>query len=160
MRVARRVRRGDRGKRTLATSKPRPRSHPISGTRTRYCAGTPAGYGTNPATVRSIAWLTVRLAQENPLWGYRRIHGELTKLGVSVAASTVYEILRAASIDPAPRRDGPTWRQFLHAQSRRDPGCRFPARGYCRADQAVRISYVESPCVSSPGAGPGWIVSP
>ena len=70
-----------------------------------------------PATVRSIARLTIRLAHENPLWGYRRIHGELTKLGVSVAASTVYEILRAAGIDPAPRRDGPTWRQFLHAQA-------------------------------------------
>ena len=47
--------------------------------------------------VQSIARLTVRLAQENPLWGYRRIHGELTKPGVSVAASTVYEILRTAS---------------------------------------------------------------
>ena len=70
-----------------------------------------------PATVRSIARLTIRLANENPLWGYRRIHGELTKLGVTVAPSTVYEILRAAGIDPAPRRDGPTWRQFLHAQA-------------------------------------------
>ncbi len=49
--------------------------------------------------------------------GYRRIHGELTKLGVAVAPSTVYEILRAAGIDPAPRRDGPTWRQFLHTQA-------------------------------------------
>ena len=70
-----------------------------------------------PATVRSIARLTIRLAHENPLWGYRRIHGELTKLGATVAASTVYEILRVAGIDPAPRRDGPTWRQFLHAQA-------------------------------------------
>jgi hypothetical protein len=43
-------------------------------------------------------------------------HGELTKLGVRVAPSTVWEILRAAGIDPAPRRLGPTWRQFLHAQ--------------------------------------------
>ena len=70
-----------------------------------------------PATVRSITRLTIRLADENPLWGYRRIHGELTKLGVSIAASTVYEILRAAGISPAPRRDGPTWRQFLHVQA-------------------------------------------
>ena len=70
-----------------------------------------------PPTVRSIARLTVRLAKENPLWGYRRIHGELTKLGVTIAPSTIYEILRAAGIDPAPRRDGPTWRQFLHAQA-------------------------------------------
>src|SRR5450631_634655 len=70
-----------------------------------------------PPTVRSIARLTVRLARENPLWGYRRIHGELTKLGATVAPSTVYEILRSSGINPAPRRDGPTWRQFLHAQA-------------------------------------------
>jgi putative transposase len=70
-----------------------------------------------PPTVPSIARLVVRLAKENPLWGHRRIHGELTKLGVTVAPSTVWEILRAAGIDPAPRRSGPTWRQFLHAQA-------------------------------------------
>jgi putative transposase len=70
-----------------------------------------------PPTIRSIARLTIRLAHENPLWGYRRIHGELTKLGLTIAPSTIYEILRAAGIDPAPRRNGPTWRQFLHAQA-------------------------------------------
>jgi len=70
-----------------------------------------------PPIVRSIARLVVRLARENPLWGYRRIHGELTKLGVMVGPSTVREILRVAGIDPAPRRSGPTWRQFLHAQA-------------------------------------------
>ena len=69
-----------------------------------------------PPTIRSIARLVVRLANENPLWGYR-IHGELTKLGATIAPSTVYEILRAAGIGPAPRRAGPTWRQFLHAQA-------------------------------------------
>ena len=70
-----------------------------------------------PPTVPGIGRLVVRLAKENPLWGHRRIHGELAKLGVMIAPSTVWEILRAAGIDPAPRRSGPTWRQFLHAQA-------------------------------------------
>src|SRR2546429_1763504 len=70
-----------------------------------------------PQTVWSIARLVVRLARENPLWGHRRIHGELVKLGVTVAPSTVWEVLRAAGINPAPRRWGPSWRQFLYAQA-------------------------------------------
>jgi putative transposase len=70
-----------------------------------------------PPAIRSIARLVVRLANENPLSGYRRIHGELSKLGVRVAPSTVYAALRAAGTGPAPRRSGPTWRQFLHAQA-------------------------------------------
>ena len=70
-----------------------------------------------PPTLPAITRLVVRLAKENPLWGHRRIHGELTKLGVTVAPSTVWQILHVAGIDPAPRRSGPTWRQFLHAQA-------------------------------------------
>jgi putative transposase len=70
-----------------------------------------------PPTMPGIARLVLRLAKENPLWGYRRIHGELTKLGIAVAPSTVWEILHTAGIDPAPRRSGPTWRQFLHARA-------------------------------------------
>jgi len=70
-----------------------------------------------PPTAPGIARLVIRLAKENPLWGYRRIHGELTKLGLAVGPSTVWEILHVAGIDPAPRRSGPTWRQFLHAQA-------------------------------------------
>ena len=70
-----------------------------------------------PPAVPGIARLVVRLAKENPLWGHRRIHGELTRPGVTVAPSTVREILRAAGTNTAPRRSGPSWRQFLNAQA-------------------------------------------
>ncbi len=58
------------------------------------------------------------MAAENPTWGYRRIHGELTGLGYKVAPSTVWSILKRAGIEPAPQRAGLTWRQFLSAQAK------------------------------------------
>jgi putative transposase len=58
------------------------------------------------------------MARDNPGWGYRRIHGELTGLGHTLAASTVWQILKEAGIDPAPRRAGQTWRAFLQAQAK------------------------------------------
>jgi putative transposase len=70
-----------------------------------------------PRTVRSIRLLVLRLARENPCWGYRRIHGELLVLGIKVAASTVWEILRQAGIDPAPERTSGTWASFLRSQA-------------------------------------------
>jgi hypothetical protein len=70
-----------------------------------------------PATRRSIRGLVLRLARENPGWGYRRIHGELAGLGIQIAASTVWEILTNAAVPPAPRRAGPTWAQFLHGHA-------------------------------------------
>jgi hypothetical protein len=62
---------------------------------------------------------------ENPTWGYRRIHGELVGLGHQVAPSTMWSILRHAGIDPAPRRSGPTWSQFLAGQAKPIVACDF-----------------------------------
>src|SRR4051794_32189879 len=70
-----------------------------------------------PSTAPPIRMLVLRMARENPRWGYRRIHGELIGLGHTVAASTVWGILKNAGLNPAPRRSGPTWRQFLSAQA-------------------------------------------
>jgi putative transposase len=70
-----------------------------------------------PPTVRSVRALVLRLARENSGWGYRRIHGELLVLGVKVAASTVWEILKDAGIDPAPKRTSDSWASFLRSQA-------------------------------------------
>jgi hypothetical protein len=59
----------------------------------------------------------LRLARENPSWGYRRLHGELLVLGVKVAASTVWETFKEAGIDPAPERASSTWADFLRSQA-------------------------------------------
>ncbi|MBO3751106.1 helix-turn-helix domain-containing protein [Streptosporangiaceae bacterium NEAU-GS5] len=61
-----------------------------------------------PPVVRSIRVLILRLVRENPSWGYRRVHGELITLGIKVAASTVWEILKQEGVDPAPDRAATT----------------------------------------------------
>jgi putative transposase len=71
-----------------------------------------------PSTAAAIRKLVIRIATENPAWGHRRVQGELVRLGHRIAASTVWQILHDAGIDPAPRRAGPTWKQFLTAQAR------------------------------------------
>jgi putative transposase len=85
--------------------------------RRHWAARRRCGKTGRPATRRSIRTLVLRLARENPEWGYRRIQGELAGLGVQVAASTAWEILKNAGIEPAPRRTGPTWSQFLRCQA-------------------------------------------
>jgi putative transposase len=78
-----------------------------------------------PSTGVSIKTLILRMARENPTWGHKRIQGELARLGYAIAASTVWEILHTAGIDPAPRRAGPTRRQFLAAQAHAIIACDF-----------------------------------
>jgi transposase InsO family protein len=70
-----------------------------------------------PSIPPGLRHLILRLAAENPTWGYRRIHGELARLGHRLAPSTVWLLLNRAGIDPAPRRAALTWRQFLSVQA-------------------------------------------
>ena len=96
-----------------------------------------------PATRRNIRALVRRLARENPGWGYRRIHGELAGLGVKVAASTVWEILKASGIDPARRRAGPTWPQFLRSQAEAILACDFFTVDLLDGTQAYVLAVIE-----------------
>src|ERR1017187_861351 len=93
-----------------------------------------------PATRRNIQALIRRLARENLKWGYRRIHGELAGLGVKVAASTVWEILKASGINPAQGRTGPTWPQFLRSQAEAILACDFFTAGLLNGTQAYVLT--------------------
>ena len=71
-----------------------------------------------PPTSQEVRALIVRLARENPRWGYLRIVGELKGLGVGVSATTVKKVLREEQLGPAGKRRGPSWREFLRAQAK------------------------------------------
>jgi transposase len=78
-----------------------------------------------PPTSPSLRRVILRLAGENPGWGYRRIAGELAGMGHQIGASTVWAILKRAGIDPSPRRSGPTWTEFLRSQAHGILACDF-----------------------------------
>jgi putative transposase len=111
--------------------------------RRRWAARSMRGKTGRPATRRTIRALVLRLARENPGWGYRRIHGELAGLGVKVAASTVWEILQKAGIDPAPRRSGPSWAQFLRSQAEAILACDFFTADLLDGTQAYVLAVIE-----------------
>jgi len=73
--------------------------------------------GGRPPISEEVRVLILRMGTENPRWGCLRIRGELGKLGVRVSATTIRTLLRANGLGPAPRRCGPTWREFLRAQA-------------------------------------------
>jgi transposase len=110
--------------------------------RRRWAARSKRGRTGRPATRRHIKALVLRLARENPGWGYRRIHGELAGLGVNLAASTVWEILKANGIDPAPRRTGPTWSQFLRSQAEAILACDFLSIDLLDGTQAYVLTVI------------------
>lgn len=116
-----------------------------------------------PPTRPTIRELVMQMAAENPGWGYRRIAGELARLGRRIAPSTVWAILKKAGIDPAPRRSGPAWGEFLRAQAEGILACDFfhaetitLARLYCFAvvEHATRrvhiLGITANPTAGSP----------
>jgi putative transposase len=85
-------------------------------------------YGARPGRPKlsaEIRELVLRLARENPSWGHRRICGELAKLGLQASPTSVRRLLARARLGPAPRREGPSWREFLHAQASSIVACDF-----------------------------------
>ena len=147
--------------------------------RRRWAARSKRGRTGRPATRRAIKALVLRLARENPGWGYRRIHGELAGLGVKIAASTVWEILNKAGMDPAPWRtvplaavpalpgQGDPGVRLLHNRTaRRHPGlrpgrdrARHQARPHPRSHFASNRG-VDRPAGPEPDHGPGRAGTP
>jgi putative transposase len=85
----------------------------------------PQRTGGRPPVERRVRELVLRLARENPGWGYPRIAGELLKLGVRISPSTVRRLLLAMGLTPAPRRSGPSWREFLRQRAASALACDF-----------------------------------
>src|SRR5665647_2496877 len=78
-----------------------------------------------PRVRAEVSTLVLRLAKENPRWGYLRIQGELKKLGVLVWATAICSLLRRCGLPPAPRRGGPSWKEFLAQQAAGIVACDF-----------------------------------
>jgi len=85
----------------------------------------PAGRRGRPRLSGEVRELVLRLARENPRWGHRRICGELAKLGIHVSPTSIRRLLSHAGLEPAPRRAGPSWREFLGAQAASIVACDF-----------------------------------
>ncbi len=85
----------------------------------------PPGRRGRPPLSAEVRELVLRLARENPRWGHRRICGELAKLGFQVSPTSIRRLLAQARMEPAPRRGGPSWREFLRTQAGSIVACDF-----------------------------------
>jgi hypothetical protein len=92
-----------------------------------------------PGTAVETRGTILRLARDNPTWGYRRIHVELARLGITIAASTVWAILNKAGIDPAPGRALQSWTTFLRSQAAGILACDFLHRRHRDAAPLLRV---------------------
>jgi hypothetical protein len=111
-----------------------------------------------PGNVRSVV---LRLARESESWGYRRIHGELAGLGITVAPSTVWQILKSAGINPAPRRDGPGWAEFLRSRAQGILALDFFTADLLNGTKAHVLAVIEhGPAASGSWAPPSIPSSP
>jgi len=108
-----------------------------------------------PAISDEAQQLVVRLARENPRWGYQRIHGELLRLGVRVSASSIRRVLRAHGLDPAPRRAATSWRAFLRQQAAGILACDF-----FTVDTVFCSAYMCCSSSNSEADGCTWSASP
>jgi len=84
----------------------------------RHWTQPPTSRPGRPPVDPELLRVILRLARENPTWGYRRVHGEVHRLGRAVAASTVWKVLRAAGIDPRRDRTGPSWSEFIRSRAK------------------------------------------
>jgi len=110
-----------RGRPTLETG-----PHETRGTAgVNETGSTPPGQRGRPSLPAEVREIVLRLARENPRWGHRRICGELAKLGFRVSPTSIRRLLAEANLEPAPRRSGPSWREFLHAQAASIVACDF-----------------------------------
>jgi putative transposase len=85
----------------------------------------PHGRPGRPGIAKGTTDLVLRLAKENPTWGYRRIHGQLATMGITIAPSSVWAILKRHGVEPSPGRSGPTWAEFLFSQAKGLMACDF-----------------------------------
>jgi putative transposase len=118
----------------------------------------PRGQPGRPAVDRRVRELVLRLARENPRWGYARIAGELRKLGLRVSPSTVRRLLLAAGLQPAPRRSGPSWRSFLRRQAASVLACDFFTVETVSLRRFYVLFFIELESRRVPLAG--WTVNP
>ena len=90
-----------------------------------------------PRVTNEVASLVLRFAKENPRWGYVRIQGELKKVDIFVSAATIRSLLRRHGLTPAPRREGPSWKEFLAQQAAGILACDF----FCMETASLKTLY-------------------